>query len=99
MRLALRGERIGHTGLGRFDGGVTVTIRKEEDRERAPRRSAGLGAADRRQCHQQFQPRGDLQVSNTSGLTYNLVVTDEAIAARNTRTLQQSIEIIRTPRR
>ena len=95
VRLALRGERIGYTGLGRFDGGVTVTIRKEEDRERALGVLQGLAQPIAANIINSFSQGVDLSVTNTEGLTYNLEVTQEAIAARNTRTLQQSIEIIR----
>ena len=95
VRLALRGERIGYTGLGRIDGGVTVTIRKEEDKERAQGILAGLAQPITANVINSFSQGLDLDVSNPDGLTFNLMVTEEAVAARNTRTLQQSIEIIR----
>ena len=95
VRLALRGEGIGYTGLGRFDGGVTVTIRKDEDKTRAAEVLRGLAQPIAANVINSFSQGLDLDVVNTENLTFNLIVTAEAIAARNTRTLQQSIEIIR----
>ncbi len=95
VRLALRGERIGYTGLGRIDGGVTVSIRKTEDLERAQGVLQGLSQPITANVISGFNQGVDLAVENTQDLTFELKVTPEAVAARNTRTLQQSIEIIR----
>ncbi len=95
VRLALRGERIGYTGLGRIDGGVTVTIRKEEDKQKAQEVLSGLAQPITANVINSFSQGLDLDVTNSDGLTYKLMVTDEAVSARNIRTLQQSIEIIR----
>ena len=94
VRLALRGERIGYTGLGRIDGGVTVTIRKEEDKQKAQEVLSGLAQPITANVINSFSQGLDLDVTNSDGLTYKLMVTDEAVAARDIRTLQQSIEII-----
>lgn len=95
VRLALRGERIGYTGLGRINGGVTVSIRKREDLEKAKTLLQGLSQPITANVISGFSQGVDLDVVNTQDLTFELKVTEEAIAARNTRTLQQSIEIIR----
>ena len=95
IRLALRGERIGYTGLGRIDGGVTVTIRDAADMEKAGEVLNGLAQPISGNSLTSFEQRTDLDVANTQGQTFQLVVTEDAIAARNTRTVQQSIEIIR----
>lgn len=95
VRLALRGERIGYTGLGRIDGGVTVAIRKAEDMEKATEVLSGLSQPIVSNVISGFSQGVDLDVENTQEQTFELRVTPEAVAARNTRTLQQSIEIIR----
>lgn len=95
VRLALRGERIGYTGLGRINGGVTVSIRDAADLEKATEILSGLSQPIVSNVISGFSQGVDLNVQNTQGLTFELRVTDEAVAARNTRTLQQSIEIIR----
>jgi len=95
IRLALRGERIGYTGLGRIDNGVTVTIRDAEDLQKATDVLSGLAQPISGSALTSFEQRTDLDVQNTEGLTFQLTVTEDAIAARNTRTVQQSIEIIR----
>jgi protein-export membrane protein SecD len=95
VRLALRGERVGYTGLGRINGGVTVSIRKAEDLEKAKTLLQGLSQPITANVISGFSQGVDLDVENTQDLTFELKVTEEAIAARNTRTLQQSIEIIR----
>ena len=95
VRLALRGERVGYTGLGRIDGGVTVSIRNAEDLEKATQILTGLSQPIVSNVISGFSQGVDLDVVNTQELTFELRVTPEAVAARNTRTLQQSIEIIR----
>lgn len=95
VRLALRGERVGYTGLGRVAGGVTVSLRKAEDLEKATEILNGLSQPIVSNVISGFNQGVDLEVVNTQDLTFELRVTPEAVAARNTRTLQQSIEIIR----
>ncbi len=95
IRLALRGERVGYTGLGRIDGGVTVTVRDAADMEKATEVLQGLAQPISGSALTSFEQRTDLEVQNTDGQTFQLIVTEDAIAARNTRTVQQSIEIIR----
>ena len=95
VRLALRGERIGYTGLGRLEGGVTVTIRKAEDMDKATEVLSGLSQPIVSNVLSGFSQGVDLDVVNTQEQIFELRVTPEAVAARNTRTLQQSIEIIR----
>ena len=95
IRLALRGERIGYTGLGRVNGGVTVTVRDVADMEKATEVLQGLAQPISGSALTSFEQRTDLEVQNTEGQTFQLIVTEDAIAARNTRTVQQSIEIIR----
>ena len=94
IRLALRGERIGYSGLSRVAGGVSVTIRDSGDMEKAASRCKvwrNLSPP----VLTSFEQRADLSIENTEGQTFVLLVTEDAIAARNTRTVQQSIEIIR----
>ncbi len=99
IRLALRGERIGYSGLSRVGGdgnrGVSVTIRDAGDMEKAAAVLQGLAQPVSGSVLTSFEQRADLAVENTSGQTFVLRATDDAIAARNTRTVQQSIEIIR----
>ena len=95
IRLALRGERIGYSGLSRVAGGVSVTIRDSEDMEKAASVLQGLAQPVTSSVLTSFEQRADLSIENTEGQTFVLLVTEDAIAARNTRTVQQSIEIIR----
>lgn len=95
VRLALRGERIGYTGLGRIEGGVTVSIRDAEDMEKATEALGALAQPIVSNVISGFSQGVDLEIVNTQNQTFELRVTPEAVAARNTRTLQQSIEIIR----
>jgi len=95
IRLALRGERIGYSGLARVPSGVSVTIRDNGDMEKAASVLQGLAQPVTSSVLTSFEQRADLSVENTEGQTFVLLVTEDAIAARNTRTVQQSIEIIR----
>ena len=95
IRLTLRGERIGYSGLSRVAGGVSVTIRDSEDMEKAASVLQGLAQPVTSGVLTSFEQRDDLSIENTEGQTFVLLVTADAIAARNTRTVQQSIEIIR----
>jgi preprotein translocase subunit SecD len=95
IRLALRGERIGYSGLARVPGGVSVTIRDNGDMEKAASVLQGLAQPVTSSVLTSFEQRADLSVENREGQTFVLLVTEDAIAARNTRTVQQSIEIIR----
>ena len=95
IRLALRGERIGYSGLSRSNGGVSVTIRDAADVEKASEVLQGLAQPVAGSVLTSFEQRADLQVENTDEQTFVLSATEDAIASQNTRTVQQSIEIIR----
>lgn len=95
IRLALRGERIGYSGLSRIDNGVSVTIRDSADMEKATTALQNLAQPVSGSVLTSFEQRVDLNVENTQGQTFVLRATEDAIAASNTRTVQQSIEIIR----
>ena len=95
IRLALRGARVGYSNLSRVNGGVSVTIRDNDDMEKAASVLQGLAQSVTSSVLTSFEQRADLLVENTEGRTFVLLVTEDAIAARNTRTVQQSIEIIR----
>ena len=95
VRQALRGRQIGYTGLGRIRDGVTVTIREESDMELAREVLAGLAQPVAANVFGGFNQSVDLDVEAVDAQTFNLLITEEAILARNTSTLQQSIEIIR----
>ena len=95
IRLALRGERIGYSGLSRIDNGVSVNIRDAADMEKAATVLQDLAQPVSGGVLTSFEQRADLDVENTRGQTFVLRATPDAIAARNTRTVQQSIEIIR----
>jgi protein-export membrane protein SecD len=95
IRLALRGERIGYSGLSRIDNGVSVNIRDAADMEKAATVLQDLAQPVSGGVLTSFEQRADLDVENTQGQTFVLRATPDAIAARNTRTVQQSIEIIR----
>jgi preprotein translocase subunit SecD len=95
VRQALRGRQIGYTGLGRIRDGVTVTIRDAADVELAREVLAGLAQPVVANVFGSFNQAVDLDVEAVGEQTFHLLITDEAILARNTSTLQQSIEIIR----
>jgi len=95
IRLALRGARVGYSNLSRVNGGVSVTIRDNDDMEKAASVLQGLAQPVTSSVLTSFEQRADLLVENTEGRTFVLLITEDAIAARNTRTVQQSIEIIR----
>jgi preprotein translocase subunit SecD len=95
VRQALRGRQIGYTGLGRIRDGVTVTIRDAADVELAREVLAGLAQPVVANVFGGFNQAVDLDVEAVGEQTFHLLITDEAILARNTSTLQQSIEIIR----
>ena len=95
VRQALRGRQIGYTGLGRIRDGVTVTIRDASDMELAREVLAGLAQPVVANVFGGFNQAVDLDVEAVDAQTFNLLITEEAILARNTSTLQQSIEIIR----
>ena len=95
IRLALREERIGYTGLGQLPNGAKVTIRDEADKASAQDLLRGLAQPVVANVFGGFNQALDLDVSNPDGLVFHLTITDEAVQARNTRTVQQSMEIIR----
>ena len=95
VRQALRGRQIGYTGLGRLRDGVTVTIRDANDVELAREVLAGLAQPVVANVFGGFNQAVDLDVKAMEGQTFHLLITEEATLARNTSTLQQSIEIIR----
>ena len=95
IRLSLRGERIGYSGLSRIDNGVSVTVRDAADMEKASTVLQNLAQPVSGSVLTSFEQRVDLNVENTQGQTFVLRATEDAIAASNTRTVQQSIEIIR----
>ena len=95
IRLSLRGERIGYSGLSRIDNGVSVTIRDAADMEKATTALQNLAQPVSGSVLTSFEQRVDLNVENTQGQTFVLRATEDAIAASNMRTVQQSIEIIR----
>ena len=95
VRQALRGRQIGYTGLGRLRDGVTVTIRDASDIELAREVLAGLAQPVVANVFGGFNQAVDLDVKAVEEQTFHLLITEEATLARNTSTLQQSIEIIR----
>ena len=95
IRLSLRGERIGYSGLSRIDNGVSVTVRDAADMEKASTVLQNLAQPVSGSVLTSFEQRVDLNVENTQGQTFVLRATEDAIAASNMRTVQQSIEIIR----
>ncbi len=95
VRQTLRGRQIGYTGLGRIQGGVTVTIRDVGSVELAREVLNGLSQPIVANMFGGFNQAVDLEVAAIDEQTFNLLITDEAVLARNTSTLQQSIEIIR----
>ena len=95
VRQALRGRQIGYTGLGRLRDGVTVTIRDASDVELAREVLAGLAQPVVANVFGGFNQAVDLDIKGVEGQTFHLLITEEATLARNTSTLQQSIEIIR----
>jgi protein-export membrane protein SecD len=95
VRLALRGARINYTGLGRAGEGVSVTIRDASQVEQAADVLSDLALPVDAAVFGGFSNAVDLDIAQVGEASFSLTLTDEAIIARNTRTLQQSIEIIR----
>jgi protein-export membrane protein SecD len=95
VRLALRGARINYTGLGRAGEGVSVTIRDASQVEHAADVLSDLALPVDAAVFGGFSNAVDLDIAQVGEASFSLTLTDEAIIARNTRTLQQSIEIIR----
>ena len=93
IRLALRGERIGYSGLSRVAGGVSVTIRDSEDMEKAASVLQGLAQPVTSSVLTSFEQRADLSIENTEGQTFVLLVTEDAIAARNTRPCSNRLKL------
>ncbi len=93
IRTALRGERIGYTGLGVRDNEVTVRVRDLADLGQATKLIRDLG-----------NPVGglgslgggtDIQVESGEGGQVSVRLTEPAIRALKESALRQSIEIIR----
>ena len=82
VRGALRGASpsIGYTGIGRAGNGVTVTIRKPEDLERA------------RSLLRNLEQGTTMQVE---GNRVTVQMTEEALRERRRAAVEQSIEIVR----
>ena len=95
IRLALREERIGYTGLGQLENGAKVKIRDAADSARAQELLRGLAQPVVANVFGGFNQALDLDVTNPEEQLFHLTITDEAVQARNTRTVQQSMEIIR----
>ncbi len=95
VRLALRGARIGYTGLGRTGDSVTVTIRDASQMQAAEDVLSDLALPVDAAVFGGFSNAVDLTIERTGEAAFTLALTEEAIIARNTKTLQQSIEIIR----
>jgi protein-export membrane protein SecD len=95
VRLALRGAGIGYTGLGRVSNGVSVTLRDSSQSQAAKKALEDLAQPVEALVFGSFSNAVDLDVVQNGDLGFTLTLTEEAILARNTRTLQQSIEIIR----
>ena len=95
VRLALRGQSIGYSGLGKISGGVSVIIRDASQVEAAKAALDELAQPVEALVFGGFSNLVDLEVTQTGDTSFELKITEEAILARNTRTLQQSIEIIR----
>ena len=95
IRLALREERIGYTGLGQLENGAKVKIRDAADSARAQELLRGLAQPVVANVFGGFNQALDLDVTNPEEQLFHLNITDEAVQARNTRTVQQSMEIIR----
>ena len=95
VRLALRVARINYTGLGRAGEGVSVTIRDASQVEQAADVLSDLALPVDAAVFGGFSNAVDLDIAQVGEASFSLTLTDEAIIARNTRTLQQSIEIIR----
>jgi len=95
VRLALRGAGIGYTGLGRVANGVSVNLRDIEQLAEARKVLDGLAQPVAPLVFGGFNEAVDLDVTQSDNSGFTLTLTEEAIIARNTRTVQQSIEIIR----
>ena len=91
VRLALRGARINYTGLGRAGEGVSVTIRDASQVEQAADVLSDLALPVDAAVFGGFSNAVDLDIAQVGEASFSLTLTDEAIIARNTRTLQQSI--------
>ena len=74
IRLALRGERIGYSGLSRIDNGVSVNIRDAADMEKAATVLQDLAQPVSGGVLTSFEQRADLDVENTQGQTFVLPV-------------------------
>ena len=81
-------------GLSRVAGGVSVTIRDSGDMEKAASVLQRFGATRYASVLTSFGNTPICLLKIRKGKHF-LLVTEDAIAARNTRTVQQSIEIIR----
>ncbi|MDP6351422.1 MAG: protein translocase subunit SecD [Alphaproteobacteria bacterium] len=81
VRVALRGERIGYTGLGRSSEGVTLTIRDAAEIEVA---GGLLGDVD---------PGAEVAIDGAGNATITL--TEQARTERQRAVVSQSIEIVR----
>lgn len=95
MRLALRREKIGYTGLARTTNGASVRIRNAADLERAEAALEELAQPVSGGVLGGFEQAEDLEIDSAAGGVFTLTLTEAATAARDARTLQQSIEIIR----
>ncbi|NQV21164.1 MAG: protein translocase subunit SecD [Rhodospirillales bacterium] len=93
VRSALRGARVGYTGLGIAGDAVTVRIRKDDQIEQAltlmrdlaaPLNVSLLGGGGK-----------DIVIERLEGNLLSLKLTDDAIKLRRRSAVEQSIEIVR----
>ncbi len=96
IRTGLRSARIGYTGLGIVNDNVRVTIRAGKNQQAArdilnalntPTASGLLVGAGNN--------TNELTITLIDDVTYQIALNEEARAFRNSRAVQQSIEIIR----
>jgi preprotein translocase subunit SecD len=80
-RAALRGERIGYTGLGSRGEAVVLQLRDMADRDRA------------RELLKDIDPDAVVDIDDAGAVTITL--TEKAIEQRSRHALDQSIEIVR----
>ena len=95
VRLALREAKIGYNGLRQNGEAVRVTIREASATERALQVLRGLAQPIGSSVFGGFGNATDLEIESGEAGQFVLRLTDEAVLDINSRTVQQSIEIIR----
>lgn len=94
-RRSLRKAKIGYTKLGRSTGGVSVVLRDPAQSDEAERVLGELVTPVESSLFGGFSGAVNLEVSNPSDTLFIITLTEEAVVALNSRTVQQSMEIIR----